>query len=238
MARFSHEDWVKASNDVSTLFHAARAVKGLIESMLPGPDLETTDPALMDLERAAWTADKDRWVIAVCFQVMTMDTKLRGFGPDDIIEMYIRGIEDSRRDPTCKSCSTKISDTNPPLMQYHMPVACLSCLSAMVERMRNGMPGQRLLTQRELSKLGKSGKEGYAAYCQTDHFGNVKRRVYDRDGHACMFDRSHTPPFNVHHRSYENLGDINREVEDCIVLCRACHAKHHNKLTSWNGGKK
>jgi hypothetical protein len=61
-------------------------------------------------------------------------------------------------------------------------------------------------------------------YLLTSHWRACRERAIERAGGACQVCHSAEEP-NVHHRSYERLGD---EAEaDLIVLCRACHERFH-----------
>jgi 5-methylcytosine-specific restriction endonuclease McrA len=67
----------------------------------------------------------------------------------------------------------------------------------------------------------------YAEYLVSDHWLAVRtialREAYKR----CQLCYSRKQ-LNVHHRTYERLGG--EAQDDLIVLCRACHAKFHDKL--------
>lgn len=88
----------------------------------------------------------------------------------------------------------------------------------------------------------------YKAYLQSDHWHEFRKCVLETKGRKCE-DCGVTEGvvFDVHHLSYENLGD--ERLEDVIVLCHSCHmarhpekniiknkCKHQNLIKSWSKG--
>lgn len=67
----------------------------------------------------------------------------------------------------------------------------------------------------------------YNEYLKTDHWKNIRQQAFTHYGAACCLCNSKRQ-LNVHHRSYDNLGE--EPMSDLIVLCRNCHAKFHDKL--------
>jgi hypothetical protein len=66
----------------------------------------------------------------------------------------------------------------------------------------------------------------YKDYLQTEHWFKVKTYVYKKFGKQCL-DCGRKDCLNVHHETYKNKGDYEREKNDCVVLCGMCHAKEH-----------
>jgi len=64
----------------------------------------------------------------------------------------------------------------------------------------------------------------YAEYLKTDHWKNVKKKVFIRVGNKCQLCSSKIN-LNVHHNTYENRGE--ERYEDLIVLCQKCHEIFH-----------
>ncbi len=65
----------------------------------------------------------------------------------------------------------------------------------------------------------------YKEYLQTPYW---KRRREDKlraAGHRCQLCNRGSVPLNVHHRTYERLGE--ELDEDLTVLCRECHHTFH-----------
>lgn len=67
----------------------------------------------------------------------------------------------------------------------------------------------------------------YTRYLKTTHWQRTRLAALERAGSRCQLCNS-TKRLNVHHRTYENLWG--EQPDDLIVLCRACHAKFHDKL--------
>ncbi len=65
----------------------------------------------------------------------------------------------------------------------------------------------------------------YRAYLASDAWQERRARALAEAGGRCQIDASHEGPLDVHHNTYERLG---AELPgDLIVLCRACHGRHH-----------
>jgi len=68
----------------------------------------------------------------------------------------------------------------------------------------------------------------YREYLETEWWQTVRSGALDRAGHRCQLCGANgTTELHVHHNSYENRGA--EHPEDLVVLCRACHSKHHDK---------
>lgn len=63
-------------------------------------------------------------------------------------------------------------------------------------------------------------------YLQSEHWKNIRAGALERAKERCQLCNK-DERLQVHHRTYENLG----HEQDCdlTVLCRACHAKFHDK---------
>jgi hypothetical protein len=87
-------------------------------------------------------------------------------------------------------------------------------------------------------RLAALGFENYDAYLASPHWAEVKRQ-YRLSGkpQACVACGSRS--FQIHHRTYERLG--NEHMQDLDALCRSCHRAAHLLLaqnvpgiTLWN----
>jgi len=72
-----------------------------------------------------------------------------------------------------------------------------------------------------------NGYDTYKDYLESDHWEEVRAEALKRYDGRCALDASHANAVHVHHRTYDRLGA--ELSEDVIVLCSACHAKHHEK---------
>ena len=65
----------------------------------------------------------------------------------------------------------------------------------------------------------------YPEYLQTPEWRMRRQRKLEQADHRCSFCNRYHPSLNVHHRTYQNLGE---ELDsDLTVLCPPCHKKHH-----------
>lgn len=69
-------------------------------------------------------------------------------------------------------------------------------------------------------------KKSYHLYLKTPEWKVLRHQALRRANYQCALCTC-TGNLQVHHRHYRNVG--NEEIEDLIVLCRNCHAKHHDK---------
>lgn len=70
-------------------------------------------------------------------------------------------------------------------------------------------------------------KVDYYEYIESEAWKARRNLALERCGHKCQLC-SRTDGLQVHHNSYENLG--NELDEDLIVLCRRCHEAFHAKV--------
>jgi len=70
------------------------------------------------------------------------------------------------------------------------------------------------------------GKEAYEFYLQTQHWQDVRNMVLERDEYRCTSCNSNLV-LQSHHTSYKNTWIKDREINDCITLCKNCHEKWH-----------
>ncbi len=65
----------------------------------------------------------------------------------------------------------------------------------------------------------------YDEYLKTEHWQYTRRKVLADRGHQCEKCRKRGGELNVHHLTYERLGE--EMPEDLQVLCRECHRWVH-----------
>lgn len=68
-------------------------------------------------------------------------------------------------------------------------------------------------------------KEEYRAYLQSPHWKEVSAQCKERYDNKCAICGS-TEDLNVHHWTYERIGD--EHPQDLICLCRSCHKHAHD----------
>lgn len=65
----------------------------------------------------------------------------------------------------------------------------------------------------------------YEEYLRTPHWKRKREDKLRAAGHRCQVCNSGSGILDVHHRTYERLGE---ELDmDLTVLCRGCHRRHH-----------
>ncbi len=67
----------------------------------------------------------------------------------------------------------------------------------------------------------------YREYLRSWHWHRVRALALERAGGECALC-SETRGLEVHHKRYERKGF--EQHEDVVVLCRACHQRHHDTL--------
>jgi len=65
----------------------------------------------------------------------------------------------------------------------------------------------------------------YRQYLRTPEWRRTRAAALHRAGNRCAFDVTHATDLEVHHRTYERLGE--ELAGDLLVLCRECHRIHH-----------
>jgi len=76
--------------------------------------------------------------------------------------------------------------------------------------------------KRHLSK-----KEIYNRYINSPEWRRFRTKVLKERGHKCEICKKEGNSFDIHHLTYERLG--NELLEDVQVLCQSCHKEIHKK---------
>jgi hypothetical protein len=71
----------------------------------------------------------------------------------------------------------------------------------------------------------------YRDYLRTHHWQAIRLAALRRADQRCQLCNTRKR-LHVHHRSYAFLGQEYDHMEDVVVLCAPCHAKHHGKEVS------
>lgn len=76
-----------------------------------------------------------------------------------------------------------------------------------------------------MTKIRIKNKAEYQAYLNSPKWQAIRKRLYRKYEYRC--DLCGSPKnLNVHHITYENLGE--EKDEDLTVLCQKCHSKLHD----------
>jgi len=67
----------------------------------------------------------------------------------------------------------------------------------------------------------------YREYLKSQHWMWMKALVLREKGRHCALCGSKYK-LEVHHNNYKRLGK--ERLSDLVVLCHACHSKHHDKM--------
>jgi hypothetical protein len=67
----------------------------------------------------------------------------------------------------------------------------------------------------------------YREYLRTPEWRRARAAALLRAGNCCSLDVTHIDGLEVHHRTYERLGE--ELANDLFVLCRNCHRLHHDE---------
>lgn len=93
-----------------------------------------------------------------------------------------------------------------------------AALEAPVDATEEAAPQDRLTELQSMS---------YRDYLRTPEWRRTRAAALHRAGNACSLDVTHTDELEVHHRTYERLGE--ELSTDLVVLCRRCHRIHHSE---------
>lgn len=75
------------------------------------------------------------------------------------------------------------------------------------------------------NRLAELRSMPYHQYLRTPEWRRTRASALIRAGYCCSLDVTHIGELDVHHRTYERLGQ--ELATDLIVLCRECHRIHH-----------
>lgn len=76
-----------------------------------------------------------------------------------------------------------------------------------------------------MTRIRIGDKEAYKAYLKSPHWQAIRKRLYRAYEYKCAMCGS-SRNLNVHHITYENLGE--EKDEDLTVLCQRCHETLHD----------
>ena len=76
-------------------------------------------------------------------------------------------------------------------------------------------------------RLAELRAMSYRDYLRTPEWRRTRAAALVRGGHSCSLDVTHGDELEVHHRTYERLGE--ELASDLVVLCKPCHRLHHEE---------
>jgi len=74
-------------------------------------------------------------------------------------------------------------------------------------------------------KLLALGYKNYSGYLQSEHWKELRKRIFSERGSKCEVCNSEDS-LNIHHRTYANFG--NELESDLIITCGKCHKRIHS----------
>jgi hypothetical protein len=123
---------------------------------------------------------------------------------------------------TCRECGKVGPLSEFPGKKNWQKKCCLGCRSA-VKKERTE---QRLSRKKSrASRSGSASKSSYLAYLASAAW-RAKKQEYWSSGrpYECYVCKRNDGPFDMHHRTYERLG--NESLEDLVPVCpKPCHAR-------------
>jgi hypothetical protein len=78
-----------------------------------------------------------------------------------------------------------------------------------------------------IKRLDELRSMPYWHYLKTPEWRRTRAAALVRADDACSLDVTHTNNLEVHHRTYERIGE--ELVTDLVVLCHSCHRLHHDE---------
>lgn len=117
-------------------------------------------------------------------------------------------------DPLNETAEPDADDTTPLVTLPHVESRPI-----VDRRKKRTTKAEREALAKELRKLP------YTEYLKSEHWRQRRRMAYNRAKGACQVCNAKDRKLNVHHRSYERLG--NEAPGDVIVLCEDCHQIFH-----------
>jgi hypothetical protein len=89
------------------------------------------------------------------------------------------------------------------------------------------MPAKAIDGKVDGTRVAELRAMSYRDYLHTIEWWRTRAAALQRAGNCCSLDVTHTEGLEVHHRSYERLGE--ELASDLVVLCRACHRLYHQQ---------
>ncbi len=105
---------------------------------------------------------------------------------------------------------------------------CESCTQGVYHCLDEQSRAERLALRARQSELRVMARERYEEYLKTPEWKVKRSRARIMAGNRCQVCGTTEKPLDVHHNTYERLGD--ELLVDLVVLCHKCHCRHHRIL--------
>lgn len=69
--------------------------------------------------------------------------------------------------------------------------------------------------------------EAYKKYLMSEYWQSLRKEILEKDHNRCVIC-GRKENLNVHHLTYDHLGDKDKERLDLVTLCRDCHKRVHD----------
>lgn len=111
------------------------------------------------------------------------------------------------------------------------------CLRKALREARTKGPSSlvTVLDEAELRVVGiLEARQDYAGYLRGEHWRWIKSELLGKELYEGRFCNCAVcgarEGIDIHHKTYEHLGDELHHLGDLVPLCRHCHALYHGKL--------
>lgn len=152
------------------------------------------------------------------------DLKTNVFPFDRVFTLVTKNKEYKKKCIYCEELFTFYHSSRASLMGGRDTFVCSVCMDSREEKFR-----ELSLQDNEdrTNRLYRLKTMPYKEYLVTEHWKEVRNRALKRANYKCQLCNDGKSWLNVHHRTYIRRGE--EYNSDLIVLCRACHAKFHDK---------
>lgn len=177
----------------------------------------------------------DRELFVLCTEC---ETRHRGKSVEDLLqEILLRNQPGEKGYERCNGCGIPVNrfgrwvlaDTTDPR------VWCVRCKGSYPTWVHQVVHDPSPATHREtpiasstaFSTYKPSQAVDYREYLASPEWQEKRAIALRRAGYRCQLCATHSRNLDVHHNTYERLG--NEDQEDLFVLCRDCHQRFHGR---------
>ncbi len=209
----------KASADIADARNRKRACNESIQEIVINGLMELTDEEKLPLARYLY------------WHVPEVDTKTltKALGVRGAIADIVGPSEEFIK---CSICARPITvksraELKDKVAHTYM-CRCEVCKKEQQERENRQTRGPVFIREtRNEARLIELKTMPYKEYLTSPEWKNTRQTALQRSGFRCQLC-NRPGELNVHHRTYERLGE--ERNSDLIVLCSACHKRHHKDI--------